>query len=143
MPARFRISAEHDLCLLEVWGSTSDRDMLKTATRIWDDERWHPGMSQINDFRHLEEMVVELDEMRAFIEAEADRVASYDGARGRVAVVVANDIHESGMKLYAALARNMPHDTRIFPTIKAAAEWIGVDPREVWPGYEREPLTER
>ncbi len=138
MPARHRISTEHDLCLLEVWGSVTDRHMLEFATRIWEDSQWHPGMNQVNDFRRLEEMIVELGDMKAFIETEKRFNNGYEGPRGRVAVVVINEIHEAGVKLYAALAREMPHDTRIFPSMNAAAEWLGADPRKVWPGYERE-----
>src|SRR5690606_10083984 len=97
-----RISTDFNLCLLEVWGSTSDHHMLQIATEIWADERWHPGMNQINDFRNLTEMIVELNEMRQFVRKEAERVSEYVGPRGRVAVVVNSDVHESGMKLYAA-----------------------------------------
>ncbi len=141
MPARYRIDEEQDLCLLEVWDSTSDREMLANAVRIWEDDRWHPGMDQINDFRQLEEMIVELNDMKSFIETERKYVAGYDGPPGRVAVVVSNDLHEAAMKLYAALAREMPHETKVFTAMNAASQWMGKDPRVIWPGYEREPFT--
>ena len=139
MTSRYRISSDHNLCLLEVWGSVTDRQMLDIAQQIWNDPRWRPGMDQINDFRKLDEMIVELNDMRAFIDVERTYLKGYEGRRSRVAVVVHSEIHEAGVSLYAALSREMPHDTRTFHGMNAAAAWIGQDPRVIWPGYESEP----
>ena len=141
MGSRHRISVEHNLCLLEVWGSVSDRQMLEFATRIWDDPDWYPGMHQLNDFRRLDEMLVELEDMKAFVERERERMAGYDGPDARVAVVVKSDIHEAGISLYGMLTREIGHVTRSFPAMRPAVEWLGIDPRTIWPGYDREPRT--
>jgi hypothetical protein len=141
LPARHRISPEHNLVLLEVWGSITDIQMLQVATQIWDNPAWRPGMNHFNDFRRLEEMVVELSDMRSFVEEEQRRMAGYDGPEGRVAVVVTSDIHEAGLKLYGALSRGVGHATQIFRAMRPAVAWIGVDPRQIWPGYENEPVS--
>ena len=119
--------ASNALAIFRLTGTVPDEAMMEMANRFLSDERVRPGMRILSDHRELQSVITTdgLHDLHERIRSDIERI---EGAR--VAFVSQRSAHLRMMRMFAALAHELPVEVQAFRDMEDAAEWLLGELRE-------------
>lgn len=125
----YRILPEQDLLIITGSGTVTSDDIRRVVTGFQKDAAWHPNMKMLVDWRRIDDLLIELDEVHQ-LATEAlgpDKLKLGTPLGTSAAVVLADHKHASIPMLYYGYLRKSQLKSKIFFRMEDAARWLGID----------------
>lgn len=130
MPAAFHIDAPARRIFSWGWGDMADDDLYEHVKHLAGDPRFDPGMSQVIDFRDVQDVHVTSECVRRMAELNPFRLEARRALIANRALVI-------GLVRMYQLSADLPATSlRLFETQQEAFAWVGLDPNAPWPDFE-------
>ena len=125
----YRIVPDLDLLIITGSGTVSSDDIRRVVTSFQRDPAWHPDMKMLVDWRRIDELLIELDDVQ---QLATEALTPEQLERGTplgpsAAVVLADHKHASIPMLYYGYLRKSQLKAKIFFRMEEAARWLDVD----------------
>lgn len=133
MSYEYRIIPEQDLLLIKGRGSVTSADIHRVVTAFQRDPAWRPTMKMLVDWREVDDLHIDLDEVRQLASDALDPGLMQLGTPlgPRAAVVLSGHEHASVPMLYHSYLRKSGLKAKIFFAMEEAARWLGLEAGDV------------
>lgn len=123
MPFQYDVSAESELCHLQLVGWVDGADLVHAADQIYRDPRVHRNMNVLWDTSLVTRLVLDTNDFRRFREAIIQ--ARGIDATGKGAIVVGRDSVVAAAEYFKATLRTKCRQIEVFYSMSGALEWLG------------------
>jgi hypothetical protein len=123
MPIVYRVDADCNLVRTVATGVVTDADFRKWTEALASDLEVLPGMSQLADFRDVDEFEVTPECIRHVVGMEAEHEKFTHTWR---AFVVAHDVAYGMVRMYQTLSEDDEQRIRVFRDLCSAQNWLGL-----------------
>ncbi len=122
MPISYVIDAERNLVVTTASGTLTNDDVIQLKDRLAQDPGFKPGMSELSDVRSIDHLEVTPAGVRAMV--RQDERAATQGASGKLALVVSQDVAYGMARMYQMLTESHTPNVGIFRDIGEARAWL-------------------
>jgi hypothetical protein len=119
----YRIDQSQRLATLTFGGSVSGTELAQATRTLYEDPMWAAGFDAIWDFRSIEELLLEKDDIRSLVELDASYADLAAG--GRDIFIVARALDYAMGRIYAHFAKDGPRQSQMVRSPAEAWEALG------------------